>query len=166
MSVPTLSAAPPNAETESTRKPRKSVWVNSFQTKLFYRMTFYWLVYTITLLNLLFAWRLAREGSGDIWQQWVATVYENAPLFLCFLIVTPWIGFDAVRFANRLVGPLARFRKALQTVAANEPVRPLRLRKDDFLLDMQDDLNAMLAALEQRRAVRLERDEAASKARR
>lgn len=132
---------------------RTRFWVDPFQTKLFYRVASYWLIYTITLFNLLFAWRLLKYGSDDLWQQFVATIYDNIPLFVGFLIAAPWIALDAVRFANRLVGPLYRFRKTMHSVAANEPVRPIRLRQGDFLMDMQDEFNVMLDALEQRGAV-------------
>jgi hypothetical protein len=81
---------------------RKQVWVDRFQTRLFYRVSVYWLIYTLTLFNLLLAWRLLREGPGDLWQQVVATVFDNVPLFVCLLFVAPWASFDAVRFASRL----------------------------------------------------------------
>jgi hypothetical protein len=135
---------------------RKRVWVDPFQTKLFFRVATYWLIYTLTLFNLLFAWRLLTEGPGDLWQQLCDTAYANIPLFLAFVMVGPWIALDSVKFANRLVGPLYRFRKTMQSVTANEKVRPIRLRQDDFLTDMQDDFNAMLEAVEQRGGVRLE----------
>jgi hypothetical protein len=144
------------------KNARTRFWIDPFQTQLFYRVTLYWLVFTFTVFNLLFAWRLLKEGPGDLWQQFVITVYENIPLLVCFAILAPWIGLDAVRFANRLVGPLFRFRKTMQSVTANEPVQPIRLRKDDFLMDMQDELNAMLEALERRNAVQLERAEEAT----
>jgi hypothetical protein len=139
------------------QETRKRVWVDPFQTKLFIRVGVYWLIYTLTLFNLLFGWRLLREGPGDIGQQLLATAYDNVPLFLCFVLVTPWIALDSVKFANRLVGPLYRFRKTIESVTANEAVSPIRLRKDDFLLEMQDEFNAMLEAVEQRGGVRLER---------
>jgi hypothetical protein len=143
-------------------KTRTRIWVDPFQTQLFYRVTLYWSVFTFTVFNLLFAWRLLVEGPGDLWQQFVATVYDNIPLLVSFIILAPWIGLDAVRFANRLVGPLYRFRKTMQSVTANELVQPIRLRKDDFLMGMQEDLNLMLEALERRNAVQLERAEEAT----
>jgi hypothetical protein len=136
---------------------RKRVWVDPFQTKLTCRVGVYWLIYTLTLFNFLFAWRLIKEGPGDLLEQLGETAYDNIPLFLAFLFVAPWIAIDAVKFANRLVGPIYRFRKTMQSVTADEKVQPIRLRKDDFLLEMQDDFNAMLDAVEQRGGVRLDR---------
>ena len=37
-------------------------------------------------------------------------------------------------------------------VAEGTPVRPIKLRKGDFLIDLKDDLNAMLEALQRRGA--------------
>lgn len=135
---------------------RRRVWIDPFQTQLFYRVGMYWLIYTFTLFNLLLVWRLLKEGPGNFWEQLAATGYDNIPLFVCLVIVTPWLGLDAVHFANRLVGPLFRFRKTMRAIAANEPVQLIRLRKGDFLLEMQDDFNAMLEALEQRGGVQLD----------
>jgi len=138
---------------------RQKIWTDRFQTKLVYRFVLYWVIFTITVFNLLFAWRLIKEGRTDLWQQFTATVYDNVPLFLTFFVVVPWMAWDAVRFANRVVGPLVRFRRTMQGVIANEPVQPIRLRKDDFLLEVQDDFNTMLTTLEQRNAVQLDRTE-------
>ncbi len=143
---------------------RKRFWIDPFQTKLFYRVALYWIVYTFTLFNFLFAWRLLREGSENLGPLFVATVYDNIPLLVSAVIVTPWLALDAVRFANRLVGPLYRFRKTMHSIAANEPVGPIRLRKDDFLTEMQDDFNAMLEALAERGGVqRQETNQATAK---
>ena len=81
---------------------------------------------------------------------------------VAFLSAIPWIVWDAVRFTNRLVGPLARFRETMRHVTADKPVRRIRLRQGDFLMEMQDDFNALLSALKHRGAVNLEpADEAA-----
>lgn len=132
------------------RDIRSKIWVNPFQSQLFTRVAVYWLIYTFTLFNLLFVWKLIQEGQGNLWDQFVRTLVDNVPLFMSFAVVVPWIGLDAVRFSNRLVGPLARFRGTIQKVTVGEPVRKIRLRKDDFLHDMADDVNALLETLDAR----------------
>jgi hypothetical protein len=78
---------------------------------------------------------------------------------LFFALAVVFLGFltsyDTVRFAHRIVGPLYRFRQAIEAVTDGEDVELLRLRKGDFLQEMKDDFNAMLTALEQRGAVAL-----------
>jgi len=103
-----------------------------------------------------------KEGRVDLWQQFTATVNDNIPLFLCFLVIMPVMAWDAVKFANRVVGPLTRIRRTMSEVASNEPVQLVQLRKDDFLTDTQHDLNLMLLSLEQRGAIQLQnKDEVA-----
>jgi nitrogen fixation/metabolism regulation signal transduction histidine kinase len=68
---------------------------------------------------------------------------------VALLTLVPPLTLDAVRFAHRLVGPLYRFRKTIQAVAAGEPVGLVQLRRGDFLTDLKDDFNAMLRRLEQ-----------------
>jgi hypothetical protein len=137
---------------------RKRVWVDQFQTKLVWRIALYWLIYALSLFSLLFAWRLISGEGGEVWQQLVATASENVPLFLAFFLAVPWSVLDAVRFTNRLVGPLARFQEGIQHVTVNAPVQPVQLRRGDFLVEMEDDFNAMLTALQQRGAVELRAD--------
>jgi hypothetical protein len=130
------------------REERKKIWVDSFQTKLFIRIGVYWLIYQVALLNFLFVWRLLKEGTGDPLEQYVRFLQEFYPALICFVLVVPILAWDAVRFAHRLIGPIWRFRKTMQEVAAGQPVRPIKLRDGDFLLEMRDDFNGMLDALQ------------------
>jgi hypothetical protein len=133
--------------------------VNEFQSKLGYRVGLYWLIFAISLFTLLFAWRLMTEGRTDLVRQFTATVYDNIPLFISLLVMLPFIAWDIIRFANRFAGPLVRIRRTMQSITDNEPVQPVRLRKDDFLMEIQDECNLMLIALEQRGAVQIENKE-------
>ena len=60
------------------------------------------------------------------------------------------MAWDAIRFSHRLVGPLVRFRRTMQEVTRGEPVRPIKLREGDHLLDLRDDFNEMLDSLQRR----------------
>lgn len=130
------------------KEERKKVWVNAFQTKLFVRIGMYWLIYTVALWNLLFIWRLLSEGSGDPLDQYARFFADYWPALLCFAVVVPVLAWDAVKFSHRLVGPLYRFHQAIQTIGNGEPVQPMKLRDDDFLLEMKDDFNRMLDTLQ------------------
>jgi hypothetical protein len=141
------------------KEARKQVWVDPFQSKLFWRMVGYGVVYQFTLWNFLFAWRLLEEGKGNLLEQYGRFCIEFSPMLLCFVVLVPFIAWDAVRFAHRLVGPLIRFRKTMKAVTAGEPVRPIRLRQGDYLVEFQDDFNAMLSALQQRGLVPTEEQE-------
>ena len=49
-----------------------------------------------------------------------------------------------MKFAHRVVGPIHRFRQTLQSVAAGEPVRPLKLREGDFLEERRGEVERQL----------------------
>jgi hypothetical protein len=129
---------------------RKKVWIDSFQTRLFLRMGGYWLIYQVTLWNLVFVWRLLQEGPGNLLDQYGRFCLDYAPALLGCLVLLPFLAWDAVKFAHRVVGPVYSFRKTLRALAAGEAVRPVRLRRDDFLTEMRDDFNAMLEAFQRR----------------
>jgi hypothetical protein len=131
---------------------RKKVWVNAFQTKLFMRIGMYWLIYTLALWNLLFIWRLLSEGAGDPLDQYGRFFVDYWPALLCFVVVVPVLAWDAVRFSHRLVGPLYRFQQAMQALGNGGSVSPMKLRDDDFLLEMKDDFNRMLDTLQRKGA--------------
>jgi hypothetical protein len=130
------------------RQERTKVWIDNFQTKLFIRMGWYWLIYQVSLWNLVFVWRLLQEGPGNLLEQYGRFCLDYAPALLGCVALAPILAWDAVKFAHRVVGPIYRFRKTMRAVAAGEAVRPIKLRQGDFLVEMQDDFNAMLDALQ------------------
>src|SRR5437764_15093867 len=104
------------------RERRFRIWIDGFQSKLYWRIFAYGLIYQVSLWNFLFAWRLTSEGKGNLWEQYVHFFWDFYPMFFCFLLIVPFIAWDAVRFAHRLAGPIYRFRKTVQAVAGGDPV--------------------------------------------
>jgi methyl-accepting chemotaxis protein len=129
---------------------RKLVWIDRFQTRLAWRISLYLALLPPVFLNLLFAWKLLCEGVQDPIEQFLSLLHRFAPLGVCLLIVLPVLAWDAIRFSHRLVGPLIRFRKAAQDIARGEPVRPIKLRDGDYLIEFRDDFNRMLESLQRR----------------
>ena len=127
---------------------RKKIWINVFQTKLFIRIAVYWSIYMITLMNLLFVWRLIVEGPGNPLEQYLRFLVRFAPALILVALLMPAVAWDAIKYSHRLVGPLVRFRKTLQDMAAGNPVQPIKLRNGDYLTEMRDEFNAMLEALQ------------------
>jgi hypothetical protein len=134
---------------------RRTKIVDRFQRKLAIRMIAYWLIYQLTLFNFLFCWRLLSEGSGNLLEQYGRFVADYWPIFICFLIVVPALAWDAMRFCHRVAGPIIRFRQVARDIALGKPVRRVKLRDGDELLEMQDDFNAMLDRLAAEHAVAL-----------
>jgi hypothetical protein len=129
---------------------RKKIWINRFQTGLFVRIITYWLIYQITVWNFLFLWHVWQEGPGNPLEQYWNFFKGYAPTLLIFVGLVPFLAWDAVRFTHRLVGPVIRFRRGLQELAEGKQIRKLKLRKGDYLVDLQDEFNQMLDALESR----------------
>jgi hypothetical protein len=131
---------------------RKKVWIDAIQTRLFFRVGVYWLIYQISLWNLVFVWRLLQEGPGNLLEQYGRFCLDYAPVLVGCLVLLPVLAWDVVKFTHRMVGPIHRFRTTIQALAAGTPVRPIRLREGDFLTDMRDDFNQMLETLQRQGA--------------
>lgn len=130
------------------REERKKIWIDQFQTRLFWRILAYLVIYFITLGNLLFIWRLISDGPGNPLEQYFNSFLDYAPPLLFLVALLPILAWDALRFTHRLVGPLVRFRRAFQDLAQGKPVHPIKLRAGDFLEELRDDFNQMLETLQ------------------
>ncbi len=129
---------------------RKKVWVDSFQTKLTLRIAGYLVVFLVVFSNLLFAWKMWDEGPTNPWQQFLDTLRNNAPVFVLLILLMPVMAWDTIRFSHKMVGPLVRFRKAMQDIADGHQIRPIKLRDGDYPTEMRDDFNRMLEELQKR----------------
>jgi nitrogen fixation/metabolism regulation signal transduction histidine kinase len=140
------------------REQRKKIWIDRFQTYLFLRITLYFLCYQVVVWSFVV---LERDIFAGLEQMLggVATAYGCFFLPVTVAVVSLLFILDAIRFAHRVVGPLYRFRKSITGITAGEEQVPITLRKGDFLLEMQDEFNTMLKALEQRGAVVLKTSE-------
>jgi len=133
-----------------SHEDRKRLWVDNFQTRLACRITAYLGLSLVVLVNFLFAWKLFWEGAVDLPAQFTEMILQYLPVGLCLLLVGPVMAWDAIRFSHRLVGPLVRFRRTMEDVASGVPVRPIKLREGDHLVELRDDFNRMLEALQVR----------------
>ncbi len=133
-----------------SNEQRTKVWVDGFQTKLTLRIVGYLVLFLLVLTNFLFGWRLWQEGPGNPAEQFGRMLRDYLPVWICLLTLVPVLGWDAIRFTHRLVGPLARFRQTIQDVTQGQPVRPMKLRPGDHLTDLRDDVNRMLESLQRR----------------
>jgi sensor histidine kinase YesM len=141
------------------KEKRKKIWIDRFQTQLFLRTTMYFLVYQACVWAMVSIERSLHPGL-------LRTLGpEPASFVFLFLVaIALFIGFlftwDAIHHAHRIVGPLYRFRKTIQAIKNGEEVELIVLRKGDMLLEMRDDFNEMLKALESRGAIIIKSSEA------
>jgi hypothetical protein len=127
---------------------RVKTWVSQYQSILVRRMLLYWAVFQLSILNIMFIWGYLSDGERSASEYLAVFLPGTVPMLACFLFLAPFFCWDAVRLSHRLVGPLVRFRRAIQGLAAGERVARIELRKDDFLVDMKDDLNQLIGALQ------------------
>ena len=57
--------------------------------------------------------------------------FHLSPLLLASAVMFPLVTFSAVRFSNRFVGPVLRFRRALKELADTGTTTSISLRKHD-----------------------------------
>ncbi len=136
------------------QQKRTRVWIDRFQTVLFWRIAFYFLFYQIGVWSLvIIEWNI----SDTLFRTFGPTVAGGVMLFLASIVIG--IGFlfiyDAVKFAHRIVGPLVRFRQVCRAIRDGEEIDLIKLREGDYLDEFRDELNEMLKALEKRGAIAL-----------
>jgi nitrogen fixation/metabolism regulation signal transduction histidine kinase len=143
------------------REHRKKIWIDSFQTGLLVRIVVFVFAYQVVAWAFFALCEQINTAFADMGIQ--SSFLKSALVrnLLALLILIPPLILDALRFAHRLVGPLYRFRKTVQAIAAGERVGLVQLRDGDMLMDFRDDFNAMLKHLEQQGYVLLKTAESA-----
>ena len=131
---------------------RKRIWIDRFQTFFILRMLFYCVAYQASLWVIIYIVRTCMAGMEALTDK-PPLAHLGLPALLTVLALLGLMTIDAVRYMHRLVGPLYRFRRTVQTIAAGEPVEMVRLRNKDYLKDMMEDFNEMLKVLEEKGAV-------------
>jgi hypothetical protein len=130
------------------KEQRRKIWIDRFQTYLSLRIAIYFVFYQVAVWCLV-AVEL-RVNSFDAAQAGPASHFGSMATRIAVVTLGVLFICDALRLAHRVVGPIFRFRKAIQAVTAGEEVDLVGLRQDDFLQDMKNEINDMLRALEQR----------------
>ena len=133
---------------------RRKIWIHRFQTSLSLRISLYFILYQFTVWSLVLLERNIVDGMDELLGP-AAAAY--CFFFLAGTVVLLGILFiyDAIVATHRVVGPLYRLRQTIKAVTAGEEISPVAFRKDDYLLELRDDFNEMLRALEQRGAITL-----------
>ena len=137
------------------RNQRKKIWIDRFQTILAARLIAYFVAYQVGLwAMLLIDQRLSSVGGAVGGESTTRFVFAPAAAVLLGVLFIR----DAILLTHRIVGPLYRFRTVVKAVTAGDEVALVTLRDGDYLLELRDDLNEMLRALEQRGAVTFKAD--------
>src|ERR1043166_5133612 len=147
------SPHPPSREPVMQHQ-RKRIWIDRIQTYLITRIGLYCVLFQSAVWAVVLIDRSLNSA--------LTGMFGDEGLTYCFafgafgvLLLTVAVMYDALKFAHRFVGPLYRFRKTIQAIAAGEEVELVHLRNGDYLQELKNDFNDMLVSLEQRGAITL-----------
>lgn len=132
---------------------RKKMFVSlPIQGSMIFKLSMYWFVYHIALWHMMFLFQfissrvhsLSGEEILSINQMYSSFLSDHTVMLLAAIMVLPFILIDIMCYTHRIAGPVVRFRDTLQKMTQGEPVKPIQLRKKDFMTDLQDDFNRFI----------------------
>ncbi len=104
-----------------------------------------WMLFLIALFGMLWGLEYFNNGAQETWGGCLVKMWERfVPALIVLLSLLPAIVYDSIRNSNRFIGPLVRLRSAMQQVAQDESMQPLRCRRNDFAEDFFIVFNEML----------------------
>jgi nitrogen fixation/metabolism regulation signal transduction histidine kinase len=102
------------------------------------------------MFGLLWGLEYFNHGAQDSMGACAVKMWERfGPALVVLLSLLPAIVYDSIRISNRFIGPLIRLRTAMQEVAQDETMEPLRCRRNDFAEDFFIAFNEMLERVNQ-----------------
>ncbi|MBC7818534.1 MAG: hypothetical protein IAG10_16730 [Planctomycetaceae bacterium] len=141
---------------DSQSHPRKRLFVNrEIQGRLLARTALYWMLYHGVLWMAMFLYRYAEHYGAvqagapprpfaDLYGQFVK---EHFSMWICAVAILPIVLWDLLKFSHRVVGPLVRFQRTIESLTAGQKVEEVRLRNGDLLFDLQATFNQYLTSL-------------------
>jgi methyl-accepting chemotaxis protein len=149
---------------------RKRFFVNSIaQGHILMRFAMYWTVYHIVLWHTLFLFRFFQyrfelmmgeppQTFGELYGSFCVQYY---PIVFSAVAMIPLLLWDIVKMTHRIVGPLIRFQRALETLQRGERLNSVKLRDRDLLREYEAAFNTFLGyynkQLEELHALRAEK---------
>ena len=144
-------------------KMRWRIWIHSFQTRLMIRIALYLLFFQFMTACLLYS--LGRM-SAILQIHASDSVFDYAPVIALLAggFLAAAFLYDAMKLTHRLVGPVLRFKRVMQSIADGSEVAPVKLRKGDMFTEVADTLNQMLQTLAARGAIVVQKADGAAAA--
>jgi hypothetical protein len=118
------------------------------QGALLRQLIYYWLFGSITVVVFTLSYQVVpiflageTEALKQIWGR-------LGPMLISSAAIAPIVLMGAIRFSNRFVGPMLRFRRVLDELAKGEiPTSPIKLRENDYWADVADTINQISTRL-------------------
>jgi hypothetical protein len=128
---------------------RKRLFVDvKLQGALLVRLLLYWLMCLFTIGVLMHCYRIVCgiAPTADEFEVFFRSAVIGTIAFL------PLALYDLMRLSNHFAGPILRLRRAMQELARDEYVDPIRFRKGDFWQEVAADFNAVAELVQARRS--------------
>ena len=116
-------------------------------------LTSYWLLGLATYAAVILVYRIVPYWLAGEDQLLAAVWRDLCPFIIVSVAISPFVLISAIRFSNRFVGPMLRFRRAMKQLAKGETPERIELRRQDYWRDMADDINQVSVLLENTRSV-------------
>lgn len=109
-----------------------------------------WAFFLIAMFGMLCALEYFNNGGQETAGACMLKMWGRyGPALLVVLFLLPAIIHDSIKMSNRFVGPLLRLRTAMQGVARDQTVEPLKCRDKDCAEDFFMAFNEMLERIKQ-----------------
>ncbi len=137
----------------NSQHKRKTVLVNRrVQGQVLVRVLWLWVLYHVVLWHVMLFFRFIQYcgerlsgGSARPFSDLFAEfVHNHYSMLICAVFVLPYLVWDVLKLTHRFVGPLVQFQRCLTSLARGELVKEVRIRKGDFLGELQDSFNEFL----------------------
>ena len=129
---------------------RRRVLVDlKLQGVLCYRVAVYWIC-CLMCVGLFLGWGTAFDGAYDSSRQWLERFWqESGAVIILPLLFLPFVMLDCLIWSNTFAGPFMRLRRAMRNVADGKTGETIRLRRGDYLKDVVEDYNRIVARLQE-----------------
>jgi hypothetical protein len=122
------------------------------QGRVLLRVLWLWGLYHFVLWNVMFFFRFMQYcgerltgGQARTSSELFAEFFHNHySLLICAVIVLPYLVWDVLKLTHRFVGPLVQFQRCLTRMTNGERPDEVKIRKHDFLGELQDSFNEFL----------------------
>ena len=128
---------------------RTRLWIDPpLQKQLLLRLALHLVACSLVLFHLAFLY-VVLANFPDVLNRGMLTFYTEfcnslVPLLVALIVVLPIFLYDMVKFSHRFAGPLYRFRKTMEAMAAGKQVEPIKIRKQDLLRDWVPTFNTLI----------------------
>lgn len=127
---------------------RKRLFIDrQVQGALLFRTVVYWFFLLVATSLIMLGVYAIREPGGTFFEYCRLVLARHGILAIATLLLLPLVIYDVLVTTNRFAGPVYRMRRAMRSLAADEPIGPLQFREGDYWRGLADEFNAVAARM-------------------